>query len=81
MILNRKELPQGALFINLGGLIVFAVKFEEALSVATGLTDFRCLGTDDEVVAVRAFPNLNFALLKGFFASSFSYLLEEQRPT
>lgn len=63
----------GALFINLGGLIVFAVKFEEALSVATGRTDFRCLGTDDEVTAVPAFPDLNFALLEGFFASSFLF--------
>ena len=60
----------GALFINLGGLIVFAVKFEEALSVATGLADFRCLGTNDKVTAIPAFPDLNFALV-GFFASSY----------
>ena len=61
----------GALIVNLGGLIAFAVKFEETLSVATGRTDFRCLGTDDEVTAVPAFPDLNLALLEGFFVSSF----------
>ena len=45
-------------------LIIFSVNFKVGLRMNAGGTQLRCLGTDDNVTAVTALPNLDFALLE-----------------
>ena len=46
------------------GLVVLSVDFEVSLGMIAGGAQLRCLGADDDVAAVTAFPNLDLALLE-----------------
>ena len=45
-------------------LIIFSVNFKVGLRMNAGGTHLRCLGTNNNVTAVTALPNLDFALLE-----------------
>ena len=45
-------------------LIIFSVNFKVGLRMNAGGTQLRCLGANDNVTAVTALPNLDFALLE-----------------
>ena len=47
-------------------LIILSVDFKIALRMRTYRADLRSLGSDNNMAAVPAFPDLDFALLKYF---------------
>ena len=59
--MNRKT---GICMVN--RLIILSVNFKIALRMRAYRTDLRSLGSDNNMAAVPAFPDLDFALLKYF---------------
>ena len=53
-----------AFFCDIRLLVIFFMYFEVGLRVGADGADFRCLGAYDNVPAVAAFPNLDFALFE-----------------
>ena len=47
-------------------LVIFAVDFKKALRMRAGRADFRSGSSYNDVSAVSAFPNLDFAFCKNF---------------